>query len=85
MLFRRVIFYFLPWDPESCYILSQLNGRYFEQLVKGPIYSFIKLPWCLGNQEKPFYEYVSFNDYHREEINVYITVKASFSFFLLKV
>lgn len=68
VLFQRVIFYFLPWDPGELLHFTSKWER-FEQLVKGT-HSYIVYKITLQSLEsrEHFYKYVSFlADFHREE------------------
>ena len=86
MLFRRVIFYFLPRGPGE---LLHFTAKWwlFEQLVKEThsyiVYKITSQSW---ESRKTFYEYVSvLADYHREEMECIYYSKNWLFFFLLRV
>lgn len=68
MLFQKVIFYFLPWDPGE---LLHFTAKWWilEQLVKGTQSSIAyKITSRSLESRENFYEYESFlADYYREE------------------
>ena len=68
MLFQRVIFYFLPWDPGE---LLHFTAKWWilEQLVKRRQSSIVyKITSQSLESRETYYKYVSIlADYHRKE------------------